>query len=118
MKCSRVAKLRGRNDETGNFVNFYGVRDAVRLRNNEKSKEKPEKSSNSASSKNQESSAIAKLLQSELGSIIIALILQECPFLIVRLVLILKFHKKSVIFYTVKNVAMLIFLLYRVRVLL
>ena len=61
---------------------------------------------------------LVELVQSEVGAIMVALLFQECPFFITRIVFmyIFKTYSRGLIFYTTKNMFMLTFLNYRLWV--
>eukprot|EP00794_Sanderia_malayensis_P015375 gene15375-16955_t len=59
-----------------------------------------------------------EMLQSEMGATLIALFFQECPFLVTRVMFMYQFDvlDRGLVFYTIKNVFMLIFLSYKLWV--
>ncbi len=61
---------------------------------------------------------LIEVAQSDTGAILIAMLFQECPFFVTRVILMYhyKTHNRGLIFYTIKNIFMLTFLSYKLWV--
>ncbi len=61
---------------------------------------------------------LVEIAQSDIGAILIALLFQECPFFVTRIVFMYQFQvsNRGLVFYTIKNMFMLTFLSYKLWV--